>query len=132
MARTRKIGSRASHHFPCKLNADQPRRVPHSFPGGQGAEHTVPRVGYLQFSRWLCRNSYRYGFCFSAAGFTSGALAAADLGFEAPTAITGLGCQKSAEAEATSSGGLLRSGENRKSVDSVCSTDSAFTCRNFL
>ena len=77
-----------------------------------------------------------YGFfskagCFSAAGFTSACLAAAALDFAA-NAIIALGCQNSADAEATSSGGLLSSGENRKSADSACSTASAFMCWNFL
>src|SRR5437016_1933481 len=54
------------------------------------------------------------------------------LGFAVRAAITGFGCQKSGAAANTSSGGLLSSGENRYSADSVLSTDSAFTCKNRL
>src|SRR5262245_44629918 len=78
-----------------------------------------------------------YGFfsragCFSAAGFISADLAVGAFVFAAEADIMPLGCQKSAEAEATSSGGLLRSGQNRKSGDSACSTASVFMCWNFL
>src|SRR5712664_1115431 len=73
-----------------------------------------------------------YCFGFSDVGFSSTLLLAAALGFEAAAAMTAFGCQKSAATVATASGGLLSSGENRNRTDSVCSTDSAFTCRNFL
>ena len=73
-----------------------------------------------------------YSFGFAEAGFSSASLPAVALGFEEAAAIIVFGCQKSAATVATSSGGLLSWGEKRNSVDSVCSTDSAFTCRNFL
>src|SRR5258708_678961 len=73
-----------------------------------------------------------YCFGFSEVGFSSTVLAAGALGFEADAIIAAFGCQKSAATVAISSGGLLSSAENRKSVDSAPSTDSAFTCRNFL
>src|SRR5260370_1331278 len=73
-----------------------------------------------------------YCFGFSDVGFSSTLLPAAALGFEAAAAMTVFGCQKSAATVATASGGLLSSGENRNRTDSVCSTDSAFTCRHFL
>ena len=60
-----------------------------------------------------------YGFSFSTAGFISAVLGVGALNFADDAAIIRLGCQKSADAEAISSGGLLSSGEKRKSVDSV-------------
>ena len=47
-------------------------------------------------------------------------------------AIIGFGCQKSADADAISSGGLLSSGANRKSVDSLCTMESALACLELL
>src|SRR5712664_2731926 len=73
-----------------------------------------------------------YCFGFSDVGFSSALLLVAALGFEAAAAMTVFGCQKSAATVTTASGGLLSSGENRNRTDSLCSTDSAFTCRNFL
>src|SRR6266700_4173010 len=73
-----------------------------------------------------------YCFGFSAVGFNSDVLAVAALGFEAAAAMTAFGRQKSAATLTISSAGLLSSGEKRLSADSLPSTESAFTWRNFL
>ena len=61
----------------------------------------------------------RYCFGLSAVGLSSALLAVGAFGFEAEAAIAAFGRQKSAATVATSSGGLLSSGEKRNSVDSV-------------
>src|SRR6266568_1872036 len=73
-----------------------------------------------------------YCFGFSAVGFNSDVLAVAALGFKAAAAMTAFGRQKSAATLTISSAGLLSSGEKRLSADSVLSTESALTWRNFL
>src|ERR1700676_697517 len=86
------------------------------------------RVGRRHFAGQPCG----YGWGFSDAGFTSAALERGVFDLGAAAASICLGRQKSAATWATSSGGLLSSGEKCMSEDSVLSTISAFMCWNFL
>ncbi len=87
-----------------------------------GTLHTIDMAGTLRDDPPTVRfdgRARRYRFGLSAVGLSSAVLAVGAFSFGAEAAIAAFGCQKSAATVATSSGGLLSSGEKRNSVDSV-------------